>query len=139
MLGGSTLYSGITSTHISGAERVDSDATIAQFLEQELRQDPALSGLNVEVINAAVNFNRIVEVSGGYLAEYVHWQPDVVIVFGSANNFRFAPRRGEIRAHRFGIQEPHPWALEFERQANETSLAALLERAMRTAANGSAA
>jgi len=53
MLGGSTLYSGIASTHVAGAERVDSDATAAQFLEQELRADPALAGLNVEEIGRA--------------------------------------------------------------------------------------
>jgi hypothetical protein len=131
MLGGSTLYSGIASTHIKGAERVDSDATIAQFLEQELRGDPALAGLNIEVINAAVNFNRIVEISGGYLAEYAHWQPDVVIVFGSANNFNVSmPEQGEVYRREYGVQPDHAWKLEFDRAANRKGFLALSEHAL---------
>ncbi len=131
MLGGSTLYSGIASTHIKGAERVDSDATVAQFLEQELRHDPALSGMNVEVMNAAVNFNRIVEISGGYLAEYAHWQPDVVIVFGSANNFNVSmPEAGEVYRREYGIQPDHAWKLEFDRAANRKTVLATAEHAL---------
>ena len=128
MLGGSTLYSGIASTHVAGAERVDSDATAAQFLEQELRADPALEGVNVEVINAAVNFNRIVEISGGYLAEYAHWQPDVVIVFGSANNFNVSmPERGEVYERKYGVQPDHEWKKEFDRAANRKTFLAMSE------------
>jgi hypothetical protein len=128
MLGGSTLYSGIASTHVAGAERVDSDATAAQFLEQELRADPALEGMNVEVINAAVNFNRIVEISGGYLAEYAHWQPDVVIVFGSANNFNVSmPEQGEVYRREYGVQPDHAWKAEFERTANRKTFLAMSE------------
>src|SRR6185436_8622636 len=131
MLGGSTLYSGITSTHVAGAERVDSDATAAQFLEQELRADPALEGLNIEVINAAVNFNRIVEISGGYLAEYAHWQPDVVIVFGSANNFNVSmPESGEVYRREYGIQPDHAWKLEFDRAANRKTFLATAEHVL---------
>ena len=131
MLGGSTLYSGIASTHIQGAERVDSDATVAQFLEQELRQDPGLAGMNVEVMNAAVNFNRIVEISGGYLAEYSHWQPDVVIVFGSANNFNVSmPEEGEVYRREYGIQPDHAWKLEFDREANRKTLLATAEHVL---------
>jgi len=131
MLGGSTLYSGIASTHVAGAERVDSDATAAQFLEQELPADPALAGLNVEVINAAVNFNRIVEISGGYLAEYAHWQPDVVIVFGSANNFNVSmPERGEVYRREYGVQPDHAWKAEFDRAANRKTFLAMSEHAV---------
>jgi hypothetical protein len=131
MLGGSTLYSGIASTHVAGAERVDSDATAAQFLEQELRADPALTGVNVEVINAAVNFNRIVEVSGGYLAEYAHWQPDVVIVFGSANNFNVSmPEKGEVKNRGYGVQPDHAWKSEFDRAANRKTFLAMSEHAV---------
>lgn len=131
MLGGSTLYSGIASTHVAGAERVDSDATAAQFLEQELRADPALAGVNVEVINAAVNFNRIVEISGGYLAEYAHWQPDVVIVFGSANNFNVSmPESGEVRRREYGVQPDHAWKAEFDRAANRKTFLAMSEHAV---------
>src|ERR1043166_2648507 len=123
MLGGSTLYSGIASTHIEGAERVDSDATAAQFLEQELRNDPNLAGINIEVINAAVNFNRIVEISGGYLAEYAHWEPDLVSVSGSANNFNVSmPERGEVYRREYGVQPDHAWKQEFDRTANRTPL-----------------
>lgn len=131
MLGGSTLYSGIASTHVSGAERVDSDATVAQFLERELRADPALANLNIEVINAAVNFNRIVEISSGYLAEYAHWRPDVVIVFGSANNFNVSmPERGEVYRREYGVQPAHAWKLEFDRAANRRTFLALSEHAL---------
>jgi hypothetical protein len=131
MLGGSTLYSGISSTHIEGAERVDSDATAAQFLEGELRRDPALEGLNIEVINAAVNFNRIVEISGGYIAEYAHWQPDVVIVFGSANNFNVSmPEAGEVYRREYGIQPEHEWKREFERAANRKTFLATAEHVL---------
>lgn len=131
MLGGSTLYSGIASTHVAGAERVDSDATAAQFLEQELRADPALRGVNVEVINAAVNFNRIVEISGGYLAEYAHWQPDVVVVFGSANNFNVSmPERGEVYRREYGVQPDHAWKSEFDRAANRKTFLAMSEHAV---------
>lgn len=131
MLGGSTLYSGIASTHIRGAERVDSDATAAQFLEQELRADPALAGLDVEVINAAVNFNRIVEISGGYLAEYAHWQPDVLIVFGSANNFNVSmPERGEVYRREYGVQPDHAWKAEFDRTANRKTFLSMSEHAV---------
>jgi hypothetical protein len=131
MLGGSTLYSGIAGTHIEGAERVESDATVAQFLEQELRNDPELAGVNIEVINAAVNFNRIVEISGGYLAEYAHWQPDVVIVFGSANNFNVSmPESGEVYRREYGIQPDHAWKLEFERTANRRTFLALAEHVL---------
>ncbi len=128
MLGGSTLYSGIASTHIEGAERVDSDATAAQFLEQELRRDPELAGMNVEVINAAVNFNRIVEISGGYIAEYAHWQPDVVIVWGSANNFNVSmPEKGEVYRREYGVQPDHAWKAEFDRAANRKTFMATME------------
>jgi hypothetical protein len=131
MLGGSTLYSGIASTHVAGAERVDSDATAAQFLEQELRADPALQGVNVEVINAAVNFTRIVEISGGYLAEYAHWQPDVVIVFGSANNFNVSmPEKGEVKSRGYGVQPDHEWKKEFDRAANRKTFLAMSEHAV---------
>lgn len=128
LLGGSTLYSGIAGVHIAGAERVDSDATIAQFLEQEMRRDPELSGMNVEVINAAVNFNRIVEISGSYLAEYAHWEPDVVIVFGSANNFNVSmPEIGEVYRREYGVQPDHAWKLEFDRTANRRTFMATAE------------
>lgn len=131
MLGGSTLYSGIASTHIKGAERVDSDATVAQFLEAELKNDPKLAGLNIEVINAAVNFNRIVEVSGGYLAEYIHWQPDVVIVFGSANNFNVSmPEKGEVYRREYAIQPDHAWRAEFDRTANRKTFLATVDHLM---------
>jgi hypothetical protein len=131
MLGGSTLYSGIASTHIKGGERVDSDATVAQFLEQQLRSDPSLAGMNVEVINAAVNFNRIVEISGGYLAEYSHWKPDVVIVFGSANNFNVSmPEQGEVYRREYGIEPDHAWKLEFDRAANRKTFLATAEHVL---------
>jgi hypothetical protein len=130
MLGGSVLYSPLAGKMVRGAERVDSSSTIAQYLEQELAADPDLAGLRIEVINAAVNFNQITEVASAYLVEYAFWDPDVVIVLGSANNFPIRAKQGEVAARRFGMQKPHPWRLEFERVANERSFYAFVEHAV---------
>jgi hypothetical protein len=135
MLGGSVLYSGLGRVWMEGVQRVDSDSTIAQFLERDLRNDPALAGLNIEVINAAVNYNTIVEVSTAYITEYAFWSPDVVIVCGSANNFGYMARRGQISERTFIIQQPHAWRSEFERIANRRSLGSLAERAVLTLEN----
>ncbi len=130
MVGGSVLYSPLAGKTVAGAERVDSSSTIAQFFEQELRADPAFSGVNVEVLNAAVNFNKIPEVATSYLTEYAVWNPDVVIVFGSGNNFPAHARVGEVVARQYGLQKPHPWRLEFERIANERTFSSFVEHAV---------
>lgn len=135
MLGGSVLYSGLGRVWMEGVQRVDSDSTIAQFLERDLRNDPALAGVNIEVINAAVNYNTIVEVSTAYITEYAFWDPDVVIVCGSANNFGYMARRGQIAERTFIIQQPHAWRSEFERIANRRSLGSLAERVLLTLEN----
>jgi lysophospholipase L1-like esterase len=90
-------------------------------------------------LNAAVNFNRIPEVVSGYLTEWIGWNPDLVIVMGSANNFGYAPLRGQVDRREVGILQPHAWFLEFERQANGTSLGAFGERVIRAIADHSAA
>ncbi|MDQ6830544.1 MAG: hypothetical protein M3081_16925, partial [Gemmatimonadota bacterium] len=114
MLGGSVLYSGLGRTFLQHEGRVTSDATMAQYLERRLQTDSALAGINIEVINGAVNFNRIVEASSGYLAEYIFWRPDVVIVCGSANNFRaYWPLADETDQHNV-LQSVHPWRAEFD-------------------------
>lgn len=139
LLGGSVLYSGIGGPAVLGEEGfVPSDATISQYLAAKLRADPAFSRVNVEVINAGVNFDRIVEESSAYLAEYINWSPDVVIVYGSANNFDHALFAGDFDAGRGAIQVDHPWRLEFERLVNERSLSSTLEVAFRQAADASA-
>jgi lysophospholipase L1-like esterase len=139
MLGGSVLYSGLGGAILAeDVERVDSGSTMAQYLEEDLKQDPELEGINVEVINAGVNFNRIVEVTSAYLAEWVHWKPDVVIVCGSANNFGWTPTRGSIHTRQFSIQAPHNWGLEFERICNGKKLSSLLEYGLLTASEHSA-
>ena len=112
---------------VSGVERVDSSSTIAQFFEKELRADPAFANVRVEVLNAAVNFNKIPEVASGYLTEYAVWNPDIVIVFGSGNNFPAHARVGEVADRQYGLQKPHPWRLEFERVANERTFFSLVE------------
>ena len=131
LMGGSTLYSGLGRWIIPGIQRVDSGHTISQYMEKELRADPALAGVEIEVINAGVNFNRVVEISSAYLTEYVHWRPDFVIVCGSANNFGYAPAAGTVHQHQFGIQQPHPWHLEFQRMVNDRSVLANVERSYR--------
>ena len=135
LLGGSVLYAGLAQVFLQEEGRVDSSGTIAQHLRDIMSGDPDLKGVRIEVINAAVNFNRIVEVSGAYLAEYAFWDPDLVIVFGSANNFLTIPTREEIRKRTHNIQGDHPWRLEFERVVNRRDLSALAENALRVAAD----
>lgn len=139
LVGGSVLYSGIAETFLESERRVDSGNTVAQFLEKALAADHDFSGMTVEVLNAGVNFNRIVEVATAYTGEYVWWNPDVVVVFGSANNFFTAPGVDEMRQGTYGLRGPHPWAQDFERLANVSSLAAWLEQGVRLAADRSAA
>jgi lysophospholipase L1-like esterase len=135
LLGGSVLYSGLGGPRILAEEgRVTSGETIAQYLEARLSADPMLAGIDVEVMNAAVNFNRIVEISTSYLAEWVFWDPDVVVVCGSANNvFGFVPPRDEVQARLHGAQAPHPWALDYQRMVVEKSLRSLIESTLRVA------
>ena len=139
LLGGSVLYSGLAGARLEEYGRVSSAETIAPYLEAMLAADPRFAGRPVEVINAAVNFNRIVEIASAYLEEYLHWQPDLVVVFGSVNNFYWYRRAGDLAAGHTALQMKHPFRLEFERQVNEHSLAAFLERAWRTGAEHSAA
>lgn len=138
LVGGSVLYSGIAETFLESERRVDSASTIAQFLERRLAADPALAGAPVEVLNAGVNFNRIVEVAAAYTGDYAWWDADVVVVFGSANNF-FAPASsGAIRRGEAGVRAEHPWRQDFERLANVASFGAWLEQGVRLAADRSA-
>jgi hypothetical protein len=132
VIGGSVMYSGLGGTPIEGIDRVDSSSTIAQYLEQDLRADPALAGLGIEVINAAVNFNRIKEASAGYVNEWAFWDPDFVIYGASGNNFVLAPPKGLIEKGQWGLQSPHEWTPEFNRIANDRSPAALFERGAST-------
>lgn len=132
LLGGSVLYAGLASIFLQEEGRVGSDATIAQYLQRILAADPAFAGMRVEVINAAVNYNRIVETSAAYLAEYAYWNPDLVIVFGSANNFMGMPTAEEIRLRAHNVQGDHPWKKEFDRQVNQRDLSALAENALLT-------
>lgn len=138
LLGGSVLYSGIAETFLESERRVDSASTIAQFLERRIEADPAFAGAEVEVLNAGVNFNRIVEVAAAYTGEYAWWDADAVVVFGSANNF-FSPASSEaIRQGVAGVRGEHPWKQDFERLANVSSLAGWLEQGVRLAADHSA-
>ncbi len=139
LLGGSVLYSGLAGARLEQYGRVSSAQTIAPYLEAMLAADPRFAGRKVEVINAAVNFNRIVEVASAYLEEYLYWQPDLVIVFGSINNFYWYRHAGDVAAGHTPLQLRHPFRLEFERQVNDHSLAASIERAWRTGAEHSAA
>lgn len=138
LLGGSVLYSGLAGARLEQYGRISSSQTIAPFLEALFAKDPTLAGHKVEVINAAVNFNRITEISTAYLEEYIHWDADLVVVFGSINNFYWFRRAGDFAAGRTSLQGPHPFRLEFERLVNEHSAAAFIERAWRTGAEHSA-
>ncbi|WP_422002457.1 hypothetical protein [Reyranella sp.] len=138
LLGGSVLYSGLAGARLERYGRVGSNATIAPFLEALFAKDPTLAGRKVEVINAAVNFNRIVEIASAYLEEYIAWDADLVVVFGGINNFFWFREAGDFAAGRTTLQAPHPFRLEFERLVNEQSAAAFVERAWRTGAEHSA-
>jgi hypothetical protein len=142
LLGASTMYSGLQGhvwDVIPSTGRVDSRSTIAQFLRDALVADPALAGLDIEVINAAVNMNRIVEVSSAYLAEYAHWNPDFVIVGGSANNFGFVLPKGAVRRRDYGFMSTHVWRSEFERIVNRNDLLSAFENGVRALGDHSAA
>ena len=142
MLGGSTLYSGLQAAVfdvIGTTQRVDSRSTIAQFLHARLAADPELAGLNIEVINAAVNYNTIVEVSTAYLAEYAYWNPDFVVVAGSANNFGRAPPKDSVRQRKWVITGWHNWRNEFERMVNGNNLLSTMDNGLRALADHSAA
>lgn len=140
MVGGSVLYSGLGGrAFLEGEGRVGSDATMASYLEKRLREDPLLAGKRVEVINAAVNFNRIVEVATSYISEYVFWEPDLVIVCGSSNNFpplipRALPNHGASQ-----IRFEHVWRAEFDRIVNDQSFMSWAERSIRALEEHSAA
>jgi hypothetical protein len=127
LVGGSVLYAGLAGTPVRGAERLDSDRTIARYLEEALRADPELAGLDVEVINAGVNFNRLLEVVTGFLGAYLAYQPDVVIVFGTANNFPNRMHEGEYATRAYGTSGVHPWAREFERVTNRRDFWSFVE------------
>ena len=141
LMGGSVLYSGLggPATLADRYGRVDSNETIAPYLEAMLRADPAFAGVRIEVINAAVNFNRITEISSAYLADYVHWRPDFVVVHGSVNNFSAPRLRGDFAAGRTPLQAWHPWRGEFERLSNNYGPTALVERGWRMLSEHSAA
>ena len=140
LMGGSVLYSGLGGpARVERLGRVHSSKTIAPYLEARLRADPAFGGVDVEVINAAVNFNRITEVSSAYLEEYIHWQPDVVVVFGSVNNFSELRTAGALARFETSLQRPHPWRAEFERLVNNNSAQSAVEHLWRTGGEHSAA
>jgi hypothetical protein len=140
LLGGSVLYSGIVpaAARLSQYGRVPSDQTIATYLEERIRRDPAFEGVKIEVINAGVNFNRIVEIATSYLAEYLQWQPDFVVVFGSLNNFWPPRQHGDVAAGRTTLQGQHNWEPDFQRLVNDRGLASTIERLWRDGAEHSA-
>ncbi|MBL4890495.1 MAG: hypothetical protein JKX91_01445 [Rhizobiaceae bacterium] len=140
LLGGSVLYSGLGgNAKLEKYGRVNSAHTIAPYLQKIMENDPAFSGAKIEVINGAVNFNRIVEISSAYLEEYIHWSPDYVVVFGSVNNFSRVRFAGEQTLQQTTLQSPHAWRPEFERLVNDYGLPASLERVWRSGAEHSAA
>jgi len=133
IMGASVMYSGLGGWFPADTVRVNTDETIGKYLEQKLRDDPELAGLEIEILNAAVNFNRINEVCSAYVDEYVFWKPDFVIAGGSANNFVIEPpRKGAIYANNYNVQTWHPWRAEFERQVNDMRFVPLVERTVLT-------
>jgi hypothetical protein len=140
MLGGSVLYSGRVPGAVRTSDhRVTSRETIAQYLERRLKSDSAFSGVHIEVINAGVNYNQIREVTLGYLSEYIFWEPDLVIICGSANNFGPSWPAPLALAGVNSIQVEHPWKSEFDRMVNDHSFESTVEVMVKTMSEYSAA
>ena len=139
LLGGSVLYSGVGGTPHPRQRSVGSDSTISQMLHDEIVRDPAFQDVNVEVINAAVNFDRLTEIGAAYIGEYINWNADVVIVGGTLNSFGVPPRPGDLEQLRDNMEAWHPWRIDFERRANGRGFWSLVERGELTAASYSAA
>ena len=121
LLGGSVLYAGLGGTPIPGVHRVTSAETISQYLTEDLNHAAACRGKKVEVINAAVNFNRISEIAPAYLDDYINWDSDLIIVGSSLNNFA-----GGITANS-RLLGRHPWEAEFQRLVNDTGMVSTIE------------
>lgn len=129
LLGGSVLYAGLGGANpLPGVPRVTSAETISQYLTGELQRNRACRGKNIEVINAAVNFNRISELAPAYLNDYINWDPDLVIVGSSLNNFG-GSLTSETKAGM--LLGPHAWESEFQRLVNDTGLASTVEVVIR--------
>ncbi len=140
ILGASVMYSGLGGWFPPDTQRVKPDETISEYLRQLLNDDPELAGVNIEVINAAVNFNRANEIACGYLDEYQFWDPDIVVIGASANTFPIEPPTlASLAAKSHNIQGWHPWRFEFERQVNDYGVLPLFERAYSTIEESSAA
>jgi hypothetical protein len=121
LLGGSVLYAGLGGIPLPGVPRVTSRETISQYLTEELINASTCKRKNVEVINAAVNFNRIAEIAPAYLDDYINWDSDLIIMGSSLNNFA-----GGITADS-RLLGRHPWEAEFQRLVNGTSMASTIE------------
>jgi hypothetical protein len=141
LLGASVLYGAVTPTVNTeiGEVRTTSDQTISQYFEALIEADAAFAGVNVEVINAGVSFNRHPEMVSAYLTEYIFWQPDVVVVMASYNNLGMPVEPGLWTEGKAKYLKPHPWRLEFERVVNELSFASAVEKSLRTLGEASAA
>lgn len=140
LLGASVLYGAVTPTQNTEADesRTSSDETISRYLEDLMEADAAFAGVEVEVINAGVSFNRHPEMVSAYLTEYVFWQPDVVVVMASYNNLGMHPEPGLWSAGKASLLKPHPWRLEFERVVNDQTFASSVEKVLRSLGEASA-
>lgn len=129
LFGGSVLYSGVWSGVLTEEGKIPSTETIAQYLAPMMQADPELADLNVEVLNVGVNFNTIVETSTSYLAEWIFWNPDVVIFLGSANNVagHLPYKESVLNRKLFG----HMWVEDYKRLVIEKSLRSLFENSLR--------
>ena len=126
LVGGSVLYAGLGGANpLPGVPRVTSAQTISQYLTKELQAAPACKDRKIEVINAAVNYNRISELAPAYLNEYINWGPDLVIVGSSLNNFA----GGITPTSR--LLGKHPWEAEFQRLVNDSGLPSTVEVVIR--------
>ena len=127
LLGGSVLYAGLGGTPLPGVPRVTSSETISQYLEQYLKDAPSCAGKNIEVMNTAVNMNRISELAPAYLNDYINWNPNIIIVGSSLNNFA-----GGITASS-RLLGFHAWESEFQRLVNDSGISSTLEVLFRRA------
>lgn len=137
-IGASVLYSGSAPTHAGTSLRVATDETITAYLEPLLGDLPELDGLEVEVINAAVNRHYLRQTISYYIAELAPYDPDLVLVFGTHNDSARVEQADAVSTLFYDRAAPTPEEARLETLANEASLAALAEKTVRVSVNSSA-
>ena len=137
-IGASVLYSGAAKSHEGVSPRVHTTETITAYLESHLREMPELAGQQIEVINASVNRQKIRHTIAYTVAELGRYDPDLVLIFGTHNDTAYLAYSGAERFLFYDPERPTEEEARLELLANEASLRALVEKALRVAVDRSA-